>query len=150
MRHKQSETGRIFPKSFLKTAIFSNKTTKNGDFWKLYVYEIGVSLEYISVKCRKTDTNPTEKCENTVENSVQYYTIIHCFSTPKCVKYSRNFQNKMYEFYKIPKCVIKSVYTVYIFMMKYTTQTLLQLLSVKHSVKHLFNSYFFTRIINLL
>ena len=40
MRHKQSETVRISPKSFLKTAIFINKTTKNGDFWKLYAKEI--------------------------------------------------------------------------------------------------------------
>ena len=84
--------------------------------------------------------NPTEKYENTVENSVQYYTIIHCFSIPKCVKYSRNLQNKMYEFYKIPKCVIKSVYIVYIFWMKYTTQTLLQLLPNK-SYPHCQQSY---------
>ena len=71
--------------------------------------------------------NPTEKCGNTVEKQciiLHYYPL---FSIPKCVKYSRNFQNKMYEFYKIPKCVIKSVYIVYILPLKYTTQTLLQL-----------------------
>ena len=45
MPDKQSETGRISPKLFLKTAIYTNETTKNGDFWKLYVYEIGVSLD---------------------------------------------------------------------------------------------------------
>ena len=66
MRHKQSENVRISPKSFLKTAIFSNKTTKNGDFWKLYANEIEISSDYISVIWRKTDTNPTEKCGNTV------------------------------------------------------------------------------------
>ena len=75
MRHKQSETGRIFPKLFIKTAIFSNKTTKNGDFWKLYAYEIEISSDYISVKCRNTDTNPTEKWENTVARLKTYLNI---------------------------------------------------------------------------
>ena len=42
MPDKQSETGRISPKLFLKTAIFTN--------------EIEISSDYISVKCRKTDT----------------------------------------------------------------------------------------------
>ena len=75
MRHKQSELDGFSPKSFLKTAIFSNKTTKNGDFWKLYANEIFVSSVFISVKCRKTDTNPTEKCGNTVALIETYHNI---------------------------------------------------------------------------
>ena len=75
MRHKQSELDGFSPKSFLKTAIFSNKTTKNGDFWKLYGNETEISFRYISVKCRKTDTNPTEKCENTVAHLETYHNI---------------------------------------------------------------------------
>ena len=58
MPDKQSETGRISPKSFLKTAIFTN--------------EIEISSDYISVKCRNTDHNPTEKCENTVAHIETY------------------------------------------------------------------------------
>ena len=44
--------------------------------------------------------NPTEKYENTVENSVQYYTIIHCFPYPDASNIAEISKTKCTNFIK--------------------------------------------------